>query len=259
MALQEKPKGAGISKPISSDLCLQALDRVPVVALIMDRQARITYVNDAFCRALGVRREDALEDAFLDRFVAEQLTESFRSDLARLVERRRTLPDRQTRLTSADGRRLVFRWQAEYLFDADGEVTGIACYGRDVTRHQRTERSGRRNETLVPAVLRDLSQTGRHLRALRSIREIADSVGTMEDVGTFLESVTQQALSLLQVRSAAVLLTDDDGAVCLTIGASSPDGLGLDWSGRPLSEARDALLKTLDCRFHRTLDLEGGM
>ena len=115
------------------------LDNVELVAVMLDREARITYCNGYLLRLTGWRREEVLGKDWFDLFLpaehADMKGPFFQSLLA-------SAPDvshhENEILTRSGGRRLI-HWNNSVLRSGDGDVVGVAGIGEDITERKASE------------------------------------------------------------------------------------------------------------------------
>ena len=116
----------------------EMLRDVELVAVMTDREARITYCNDFLLRLTGWTHEEVLGRSWFDLFMPPELggtTELFEGIVGDRPEARH---HENEILTRAGGRRLI-RWNNSVLRSADGEVVGVAAIGEDITEQKVAE------------------------------------------------------------------------------------------------------------------------
>jgi len=114
------------------------LGSVQLAAVMLDREARITYCNDYLLRLTGWQRADVMGQDWFDTFMPPELGDMkpvFTSLLANLPE---AWHREQELYTRSRERRLV-RWNNSVLRSVAGDVIGVASIGEDVTEHKAAE------------------------------------------------------------------------------------------------------------------------
>jgi PAS domain S-box-containing protein len=110
------------------------LDHADLHAVMLDTDARVTFVNDYLCRITGWSKEDLLGHSWFE-FTAppgerERLVRDYTEGLERgWLEPRTEAPLR----TKQDGRRHVL-WTTTLLRRTDGQVQGVSGLGVDLTQ-----------------------------------------------------------------------------------------------------------------------------
>jgi PAS domain S-box-containing protein/diguanylate cyclase (GGDEF)-like protein len=115
------------------------LDNVELVAMMLDREARITYCNDCLLRLTGWRRDDVIGRDWFELFVPPEfndLKENFFA--AFLVNLPEALHPENEILTRSGERRLI-RWNNSVLRSGAGDVIGTASIGEDITERKEAE------------------------------------------------------------------------------------------------------------------------
>ena len=102
----------------------------------------LTFVNDAYCRFRGRRREELLGRAFLDH-VPDQDRPSVQRHIAALVAGNSAeRPEERTyesRVDHLDGRVTWYQWVDHVIRGGDGRVIEIQGIGRDITERREAE------------------------------------------------------------------------------------------------------------------------
>lgn len=103
----------------------------------------LTFVNDAYCRYFGVRREDVIGQSYhqftyaSDRQEVTQLIRSLDITNPTLIMENRNISQGQVRWT---------QWSNRLLFDEQGNVTEVQSVGRDITELKQVEQALRKSE-----------------------------------------------------------------------------------------------------------------
>jgi PAS domain S-box-containing protein/diguanylate cyclase (GGDEF)-like protein len=115
------------------------LGNVELVAMMLDREARITYCNDYLLRLTGWRREEVIGRDWFELFVPPEFNDLkenfFATFLANLPE---ALHPENEILTRSGERRLI-RWNNSVLRSGAGDVIGTASIGEDITERKEAE------------------------------------------------------------------------------------------------------------------------
>ncbi len=111
---------------------------VELVAVMLDREARITFCNSYLLRLTGWQQEDVLGRDWFDLFVPPELDGRKRFLATLLGDQARVACHENEILTRAGDRRLV-RWNHTLLRSADGDRIGIASIGEDITEQKLAE------------------------------------------------------------------------------------------------------------------------
>jgi diguanylate cyclase (GGDEF)-like protein/PAS domain S-box-containing protein len=166
-----------------------------------DTDGRYSFVNDAYCRFFGVKREDVLGkplESVRDSRYARVSMELFKSisldNPSNFNEERISMPDGSTRYLS---------WSNRGIFDEKGKLVEIQGVARDVTDRKEIELA-LQEETL-------------QLENLHSIVQKLTSAGSKSElIRSLIESLTEE----MDYRSAFVSLRsgDDEGSELFSSG-----------------------------------------
>lgn len=97
----------------------------------------IVFVNDSYCLAHGIKREDLIGNSFM-----ETLSKEDQARIRDFIETATPQSPVQTftqHITRANGEDLWVEWQRRALFDSSGTLYALQGVGRDVTRLRQAE------------------------------------------------------------------------------------------------------------------------
>ena len=115
------------------------LDNVELIALMLDRDARITYVNDHLLMLTGWRRDEVVGKNWFEIFIPTNehlLPEVFRE----LIDDQPQAWHHENEILTRDGERRLVRWNNTVLRSPSGAVVGTSSIGEDVTERVAQER-----------------------------------------------------------------------------------------------------------------------
>ena len=115
------------------------LSNVELVALMLDRSAKIDYCNDYFLNLTGWQREEVLGKSFFELFVPPDHHQELRGVYAAMLANLPRSRHHENTLLTRSGEHRLIRWNNSVLRSIEGEVIGIASIGEDVTELQRSD------------------------------------------------------------------------------------------------------------------------
>jgi len=107
----------------------------------------LTFVNDAYCRYFGRKREDLIGTKFID-LVPESERESTLQHVASLVDRPREIAYAH-QVVAPDGQVRWQQWIDHVIVEADGGVSEIQGIGHDITDLKLAEREAQQHREQV--------------------------------------------------------------------------------------------------------------
>ena len=116
-------------------------------------QGRLTFVNDAYCRHLGVTREQLLDPAFDGPALTTAEGRRYHLDYLARISPDHTTDSVELRRVLADGSERFELWTDTGVFDHQGRLVEVQAVGRDVTLAKRSEAALRENEARYRAVV----------------------------------------------------------------------------------------------------------
>jgi diguanylate cyclase (GGDEF)-like protein/PAS domain S-box-containing protein len=121
------------------------LSNVALAAVILDREARITFCNEYLAGLTGWSREELIGEVWFDRF-PQPAEGDLRPIFAALLRDRPDTRHREDPLVTRSGKLRLMRWSNSVLRAPSGEVIGTASIGEDITDQKRSLDALKQNE-----------------------------------------------------------------------------------------------------------------
>jgi PAS domain S-box-containing protein len=150
----------------------------------------MTFVNEALCRCLGVRREELLGKAFWP-FIAKEDVKELKTYLAAATGDG-TAGTIEHRVVTRDGRVRFLFWTGKALFDEQG-ISGFQAIGRDISERRQALEALKESEktlrALFDAIAEPVLLLDVHRRVLALNQTVASSIGKepQEIIGTCID------------------------------------------------------------------------
>ncbi|MBI2460051.1 MAG: PAS domain S-box protein [Candidatus Rokubacteria bacterium] len=145
-----RPKASSLESP-TAQACL---DLAGVILVAIDREQRVTLINQKGCEVLGCAKEEILGANWFDRFIPERFREETRSVFRRLMGGRVEVAEYfENPVLTARGEERVIAWRNTVIRDARGRIAGTLSSGDDVTERRSAEDARRRSEATARTVL----------------------------------------------------------------------------------------------------------
>ncbi len=192
---EEKAAAAVIALRESDRRLREMLENVNLVAIIIDLDGRVTFCNDYLLGLTGWRREEVLGRYGLDLFLPQEVRQDsvaiFRQSMAS-----GTVPaHNENYIVTRDGDRRLISWNSTLLRDTEGNVTGTASIGVDITERRRAAEG-------AAAAMRALRESERRLREML---ETVDLVAVMLDINGNITFCNDYLLKLTGWRREEVM------------------------------------------------------
>jgi PAS domain S-box-containing protein len=115
------------------------LEDVQLAAVNLDTQSRIGFANKHFLTITGWTRGEILGRVWSDIFAPPELAASQRQEYEARIQDG-SMPDHiEAEIVTRKGERRLLAWTVTITRGTDGNVSGIACIGEDITERKRTE------------------------------------------------------------------------------------------------------------------------
>ncbi len=130
------------------------MGNVDLIAIMIDRDARITYCNDYLLKLTGWRRDELMGKNGFDIFVPPEEEARSRAVFSDLLNNRPNAWHHEAKMLTKSGARLLIHWNNSLLHSASQEVIGTASIGEDITERQlAAEKISRLNQMNARALL----------------------------------------------------------------------------------------------------------
>jgi len=114
------------------------LQNVELAAVMLDRDARITYCNDALLRLSGWQREEVIDADWFELFVPLDAVQR-RAAFATRLDNRSGAWHGEVSIATRSGEPRLMLWNNSVLYSGSGDVIGSASIGEDITEKRQAE------------------------------------------------------------------------------------------------------------------------
>jgi PAS domain S-box-containing protein len=114
------------------------LETVQLAAVMLDCNGSITFCNNYLLAMTGWSRDEALNKNWFDMFLPAEVKESAKSVFNAIINKGTMLHNENPVITREGALRQIV-WDIAVLRDPEGNVTGTASLGIDVTEHRKLE------------------------------------------------------------------------------------------------------------------------
>lgn len=117
----------------------ELLENVHLVAVILDRNANVTFCNDYLLTLTDWTREEVLGHNWFELFIPQDSYAQVMQLFTAAIEAEALPAHFENQIKTRSGNRRLIVWDNTMLKDAAGSVIGTASIGLDVTDHRNTE------------------------------------------------------------------------------------------------------------------------
>ncbi len=114
------------------------LETIELLAVMLDREARITYCNDYLLRLTGWRLDEVIGRDWFETYMPVEV-DVMRPVFQALLANSPETWHRESAILTRTGARRLIRWNNSVLRSGTGEVIGTASIGEDITERKQSE------------------------------------------------------------------------------------------------------------------------
>ncbi|QRN84764.1 PAS domain S-box protein [Clostridia bacterium] len=115
------------------------LDIAGIIFLALDKEGKVTMINDTGCKLVGLNKEEVLGKNWVEYFVLESEKESVKGLLKKMIEENQfdvSARIYENQIITCSGDKRVIAWNNVALRDDSGEINGIISSGIDITERK---------------------------------------------------------------------------------------------------------------------------
>lgn len=150
------------------------LEDVKLVAVTLDIDGRVTFVNDFLLHLTGWRRDELVGRDWFDVFVPDDERQRVRETFANGIRRAEIEPHYENHILTRSGARRLIAWNNTVLRDPEGRVVGATGIGADIGERRRAEKELRLLQSLTLAIAR---AGGLHTAMVTTLEQICEATG----------------------------------------------------------------------------------
>ncbi|MEN4010795.1 MAG: CHASE4 domain-containing protein [Bellilinea sp.] len=149
----------------------ELLQKLELIAVILDRDGRVTFCNEYLVRLSSWDWQQILQCDWFDQFAPPNERVKRREKYLRSIQRETLQHVDESFILTRDGEKRLIAWNNTFLRAPDNTITGMARIGQDITGHRKNEEKIRKN----------LKETNLLLSRLNMLREIDSAIISNHD------------------------------------------------------------------------------
>ena len=221
------------------------IDNVPDFMYVKDAESRFVVANASLAQSMGVKSpEELLHKTDFD-FYPKVLAGTYYRDEQNVIRTKQPLFNREEESFGTDGKSIWLLTTKVPLFDKNGQVTGVAGIGRDITHLKKTQEEMQKAREAAEAASRAKSEFLANMS--HEIRTPLNGVMGMTDLALDTELTPEQReyLETVKMSGDSLLTVINDILDFSKIEAGKIDLETIDFN---LRESLETTLKTLALR-----------
>jgi len=112
-----------------------------VVAVLLDKENRISFCNQYFLDITGYTNQEVVQQNYFDLFIPENVRQKVVESINQFLEGDNSLKIHENSILTKSGELKIIKWDNTRLLDANGNITGIAGIGINITALKKNEQS----------------------------------------------------------------------------------------------------------------------
>ncbi len=129
----------------------ETLDNISLIAVVLDKEGRVTYCNDFLAETIGLKRNDIIGQNWFDRFI--ESGDSVRDLFYKGMENGQIPLYHTNPIRTLGGERKIISWSNTVLRDTKNMPIGTASIGEDVTAKENAMQFVRASEEKLRSVV----------------------------------------------------------------------------------------------------------
>lgn len=118
----------------------EILEKVYLFAIMLDTEGNITFANQYLLAATGWRENEILSENWFEVFQPKNFRVT-QQEYQHAIQRGAIVSRHENEILTSDGKTLIVAWSNILLRNANGEITGSASIGEDITERRRAQQS----------------------------------------------------------------------------------------------------------------------
>lgn len=111
-------------------------ENVKLITGIMDKDGKVIFCNDFVLELAGFKKEEVIGNSFFNIFVPSELHEKTNIWFKEVLTNKSIIVHNVFPIQTKNGLKRYVNWNHTLLFDADGNVSGVASIGEDITERK---------------------------------------------------------------------------------------------------------------------------
>ena len=124
------------------------LETIQLVAILLDREGNITFCNDYLLRLTGWEKEEVLGQNWFDLFLPRKQREKIRKVFSSVIKGDNDHLHHENSIITREGVELFISWNNTVLHDLEGNISGTASIGINITEQRNLEAQLRQSQKM---------------------------------------------------------------------------------------------------------------
>jgi diguanylate cyclase (GGDEF)-like protein/PAS domain S-box-containing protein len=129
----------------------EILEKVYLFAIMLDTEGNVTFCNEHLLSATGWRKNEILGKNWFETFLPKD-SASRRDDYTRAIQRGAIVSRHENEILTSNNKILLVAWSNIVLRDENGNATGTASIGEDITERRRAHQSEKEQRVFAEAL-----------------------------------------------------------------------------------------------------------
>lgn len=124
------------------------LETIQLVAILLDREGNITFCNDYLLHLTGWKKEEVFGRNWFDLFIPHEKRDDINAVFASVINGEKYHLHHENTIVARYEKEYLISWNNTVLHDLNGEITGTASIGIDITEKKNLEAQLRQSQKM---------------------------------------------------------------------------------------------------------------
>ena len=176
----------------------EVLQKLRLLAVILDKHGKITFCNDYFLKFTGWYRYEVIDQDWFNLFIPAEERDHRRRGFYKALDQGDDHPHSESYMLVRSNEKRLISWNNTVLRNKVDHLVGMARIGVDITTHRQTEQKVRNS----------LEETRLHLSRLTTLRKIDSTITNKNNLHEKLQAVASTIKESLGVDSVDILIIE---------------------------------------------------
>jgi PAS domain S-box-containing protein len=169
----------------------ELMENIKLVALILDQHGRVTFSNTYFSELSGWNKEEVIDEDWVSKFIPLDQRVNLRKVLIESAIHGNIPAHNENPILCKNGEQKLISWNNTILRDSNGDISGIASLGEDITEKSLSEKI----QEIIFKISISANEAGNLQSLFKSIHNVLKNLMPVENFFIALYDAEQDLIS----------------------------------------------------------------